>query len=172
LPLTEVTSRYFWITEPKEFHSFDATRAIIDNDGIVFDEHEEVEEEDEESEDQELATPMTDEEFRMNTLRNVYNRKRLEVPIERKRQDAHTILMKIIRGDVSDEYSLKHTLKIRKELLQYLSLDENGQIPKGFSIDHIKERSTCVTDDDFETINYFTNLRLYPAADNLARNWN
>lgn len=67
MPLTEVTSRYFWITEPNEFHSFDTIRAIIDNDGIVFAEEEEVEEEDEESEDQELAPPFTDEEFRMNT---------------------------------------------------------------------------------------------------------
>lgn len=68
LPLTEVTSRYFWITEPKEFHSFDTIRAIIDSDGIVFAEQEEVNDDaDQESEDQELAPPLTDEEFRMNT---------------------------------------------------------------------------------------------------------
>ena len=104
--------------------------------------------------------------------RNVYNRKRLEDPIERKRQDAHTILMKIIKGGVSDEYSLKHTLKTRNQLLFYLGLDENGKLPKGFNLDHIKERSTCVTDEEFEAVNYYTNLRLYPAADNLARNCN
>jgi hypothetical protein len=64
-----------------------------------------------------------------------------------------------------------HTLKTRNDLMEYLGLDEECKIPKGFNLDHIKERSTCVTDEDFETINYFTNLRLYPAADNLARNW-
>ena len=42
---------------------------------------------------------------------------------------------------------------------------------RGFNIDHIRERKTC-NSDDFETINYLTNLRLLPAADNLARNCN
>ena len=105
-------------------------------------------------------------------VRNVYNRKRSEDPIERKRRDAHTNLMKIVKGGVSDEYSLKYTLKTRNELLYYLGLDEDGKLPKGFTIDHIKERSTCVTDEDFKAVNFYTNLRLYPAADNLARNWN
>jgi hypothetical protein len=78
LPLTEVTSRYFWITEPREFHTFDTIRTIIDNDGIVF--NEEVDEDDdEEYEEQEWnTTPMTDEEFRKYT--HWYNFNEQEFP--------------------------------------------------------------------------------------------
>ena len=78
--------------------------------------------------------------------------------------------MKIINNtSCSDEYSIQHTLKGRTELLEYLKIDR--VIPKGYQIDHIRERSTCVTDRDFENINHFTNLRLMPAEDNRARNW-
>ena len=59
----------------------------------------------------------------------------------------------------------------RTELLEYLGISLDGKIPKGFVIDHIKERKTCVDDDDFKTINYYSNLRLLPEIDNLARNW-
>ena len=61
--------------------------------------------------------------------------------------------------------------KHRIGLLSQGSLEDNRVIPKGYQIDHIRERSTCVTDKDFESINHFTNLRLMPAEDNRARNW-
>jgi len=103
-------------------------------------------------------------------VRNRYNRARLEDPLEQRRQESHSILMKIINNqNCSDEYALEHTLKTRKELLEYLRID--GEIPKGYQIDHIRERSSCITDGDFETVNHFSNLRLMPARDNLARNW-
>ena len=86
------------------------------------------------------------------------------------RQESHRILMAIINNqNCSDEYAIRHTLKTRQDLLEYLKVD--GEIPKGYQIDHIRERSSCVTDEDFETVNHFSNLRLMPAADNLARNW-
>jgi hypothetical protein len=75
--------------------------------------------------------------------------------------------MNIINSPVTDDYSVEHTQKTRQELLDYLGID--GRLPKGFSLDHIKERSTCLTDDDFKTINYYTNLRLLPVSDNIAR---
>lgn len=102
--------------------------------------------------------------------KNLYNRKRLEDPIVKKREEIHSILMQIICcPKCSDKFSIKHTLKSRKELLKYLGI-ENG-IPKGYQIDNIRERKTCETESDFKCINYFNNLRLLPANDNLARNW-
>jgi len=38
------------------------------------------------------------------------------------------------------EYSIKQRLKTRNQLC----LDENGKILRGFNIDHIRERKTCV----------------------------
>ena len=79
LPLTEVTSRYFWKTEPREFHTFDSIRAIIDNDGIYFSEDDEVEEEDISDDDDEIddqkwnTTPLTVEEFRKHTHWYIFN---------------------------------------------------------------------------------------------------
>jgi hypothetical protein len=79
LPLTDVTSRYFWITEPREFHTFDTIRAIIDNDRIDFPEEDEVEEEQDSGDDEEIddqqwnTTAMTDEEFRKYTHWYIFN---------------------------------------------------------------------------------------------------
>ena len=104
--------------------------------------------------------------------RTIYNKARILDPLECKRDEAHKILMKIIKGlNITDDYSQQHTLKNRTELLKYLGISLDGKIPKGFVIDHIKERKTCVDDDDFKTINYYSNLRLLPEIDNLARNW-
>ena len=88
----------------------------------------------------------------------------------KRRKEAHSILIRIVNTpNTSDIYSIRHTLKTRIELLEYLKI--SGGIPKNYNIDHIKERKTCVTDDDFKTINYYTNLRLLPFKDNISRNF-
>ena len=79
--------------------------------------------------------------------------------------------MNIINGNnISDDHCLEHMLLVRSDLLKYLGIQ--GKIPKGYSIDHIKELKTCVTDDDFGSINHYTSLRLLPVSDNIARNFN
>lgn len=94
----------------------------------------------------------------------------MEDGLYRKRKEAHSILMRIINNaNTSDEYARKHTLKTRLELLEYLDI-VNG-IPKGFNIDHIKERKNCENEEDFANVNHYTNLRLLPYKDNIARNW-
>lgn len=85
----------------------------------------------------------------------------------KRRKESHSIL--IHNPNTTDIYSIRHTLKTRTELLEYLKITDG--IPKNYNIDYIKERKTCVTDDDFKSINYYTNLRLLPFKDNIARNF-
>ena len=76
--------------------------------------------------------------------------------------------MNIINGNnISDDHCLEHMLLVRSDLLKYLGIQD--KIPKGYSID---ERKTCVTEEDFRSINHYTNLRLLPVSDNIARNFN
>jgi ATP-dependent exoDNAse (exonuclease V) alpha subunit len=91
--------------------------------------------------------------------------------LHKKRKEALVIINRIIRDDnVSDEYCLKHTFQTRIGLLEYLGI-ENGIVPKGYEIDHIKPRHQHVTDDDFEEVNAYWNLRLLSRNDNNSRNW-
>ena len=102
--------------------------------------------------------------------RRIAEKNRMNNKLYERRKEAHSILMRIVHNpNTSDIYSIRHTLKTRAELLEYLKI--TGGIPKNYNIDHIKERKTCVTEEDFKTINYYTNLRLLPFKDNIARNF-
>jgi hypothetical protein len=94
---------------------------------------------------------------------------RMKDPLYKKRYEAMTIINRILKGECSEEYSLINTLKTRLELLQHLGLPESGKLPKGYQLDHIRERSKHVTDDDFKVINAWWNLRLLSRQDNLMR---
>jgi hypothetical protein len=92
-------------------------------------------------------------------------------PLHRKRKTALAIINRIVRdGNVSDEHCVKHTMKKRVELLEHLGIN-NGVVPKGYEIDHIKPRHQHITDKDFEVVNAYWNLRLLSRSDNNARNW-
>jgi hypothetical protein len=92
-------------------------------------------------------------------------------PLHKKRKEALVIINRIIKGvNISDDYCLKHTLKTRDELLDYLGI-HNGVVPKGYEIAHIKPQHQHVTDVDFEEINAYWNLRLLSRNDNNSRNW-
>jgi hypothetical protein len=96
--------------------------------------------------------------------------KRDKDPLHKKRKEALVIINQIIRGvNISDDYCLKHTFKMRVELLDYLDI-HNGVVPKGYEIDHIKPRHQHVTDKDFEEVNAYWNLRLLSRNDNNSRN--
>jgi hypothetical protein len=96
--------------------------------------------------------------------------KRDKHPLHKKRKEALVIINRIIRDDnVSDEYCLKHTFKTRVELLDYLDI-QNGVVPKGYEIDHIRPRHQHITDKDFEEVNAYWNLRLLSRNDNNSRN--
>ena len=102
--------------------------------------------------------------------RRIAEKNRMNNKLYKRRKEAHSILMRIVNNpNTSDIYSLRHTLKTSIELLEYLKITDG--IPKNYNIDHIKERKICVTDDDFKTFNYYTNLRLLPFKDNIARNF-
>lgn len=102
--------------------------------------------------------------------RRIAEKNRMNNKLYKRRKESHSILMRIVHNpNTSDIYSIRHTLKTRTELLEYLKI--TGGIPKNYNIDHIKERKTCVNEEDFKTINYYTNLRLLPFKDNIARNF-
>ena len=63
----------------------------------------------------------------------------------------------------------RETQMTRSDLLNHLGLPETGQLPKGYSLDHIRERSKHETEDDFKVINAWWNLRLLSKRDNSAR---
>jgi hypothetical protein len=73
-------------------------------------------------------------------------------------------------GNVSDEYCLKHILLNKQQLMSHLKIP-NSLIPKGYEIDHINPRREYKTDEDFNEINAWYNLRLLPKSDNNRRNW-
>ena len=102
--------------------------------------------------------------------RRMAEKNRMNNILYKKRKVVHSILMRIVNNpSTSDIYSIRHKLKTRTELLEYLNITDG--IPKNYNIDHIKERKTCVTDDDFKTVNYYTNFRLLPFKDNISRNF-
>ena len=97
-------------------------------------------------------------------------KRRLQDELFAKRYKAVTVLNKIIREDsVSDEYSRKHTYLSRNELLIHLGISE--KVPRGYEIDHIRERCDHFSDDDFRNINAYWNLRLLPAKYNCRRHF-
>ena len=116
--------------------------------------------------------------LKMNTQDTDYNRlreraskqKRLEDELKKRRDDALGVVHRILKG-CQDSYSLQHTGLTRLELLRYLDLNENGKLPLGYSIDHIKERRKHSTDKELQLINHYLNLRLLSQIDNQARNW-
>ena len=91
--------------------------------------------------------------------------------LERKRRAAIGVIHRIIKGQASEEYCLKHTGLNREALLLHLGIQIDGIVFKGFEIDHIKPRKLFVTDEEFEKINWFDNLRLLPRSSNNERNW-
>ena len=119
--------------------------------------------------DNDRNLPDTDYKKVKNQLKRA---RREEDPLFKRRKVALNIINKIVReGNVTDEYCLKHTLKTRVDLLEYLGI-ENEKIPRGYEIDHIKLRHEHVTQQDFEVINAYWNLRILSRQDNNARNWN
>jgi hypothetical protein len=119
--------------------------------------------------DNDKNLPDTDYKKVKNQLKRA---RREEDPLFKRRKVALNIINKIVReGNVTDEYCLKHTLKTRVDLLEYLGI-ENEKIPRGYEIDHIKPRHEHVTQQDFEHINAYWNLRILSRQDNNARNWN
>ena len=94
---------------------------------------------------------------------------RMKDPLYKKRYEAMITINRILKGECSEEYCLKNTLKTRLELLQHLGLPESGKLPKGYQLDHIRERSKHVTKDDFKVINAWWNLRLLTTEENQTR---
>ena len=48
---------------------------------------------------------------------------------------------------------------------------EDGIVFKGYELDHIKPRKMFNTDEEFEKINWYDNLRLLPRSSNNERNY-
>ena len=90
-------------------------------------------------------------------------------PLNRKRRAACTIINRIIKENITEEYCLKHTGVNKKELLKHLKIPL-GKIPRGFEIDHVRKRADHCSEQDFKEINLWWNLRLIPRKDNRDRN--
>lgn len=67
LPMTDIRSRYFWKTEPFEFHDFDSIRAINDNKDDELSEIDEQVESSESEAEVDERNPMTVDEFHQVT---------------------------------------------------------------------------------------------------------
>ncbi|KAI8845987.1 hypothetical protein BJ741DRAFT_573015 [Chytriomyces cf. hyalinus JEL632] len=89
----------------------------------------------------------------------------LKDELKRKRIEAVRVINYIVRKGCSDDFSLKHTIVKRQELLERLGIPD-GVVPRGYEIHHIKPRSQHVTDDDFKNINAHWNLRLISRKEN------
>lgn len=94
-----------------------------------------------------------------------------ETPLESKRKAAIGVIHRIIKGQATEEYCLKHTGLNREALLCHLGLGEAGIVFKGYELDHIKPRKMFNTDEEFEKINWYDNLRVLPRSSNNERNW-
>ena len=117
--------------------------------------------EDETTEEEEL---LQDTDFKkVNQRKKRMNRMKDGLYI--KRMQSLSVINRIVRGSVSDEYCLKHTFKTKKELFEHLKIP-NGVIYRGYEIDHIIPRRDHVTDEDFVRINAYDNLKLIPRKDN------
>lgn len=95
---------------------------------------------------------------------------RLQDDLKKRRDDALGVVQRILK-ECSDNYSIMNTGLSRDELLRHLDLNSKGKLPKGYSIDHIKERHKHSTEEEFKVINHYTNLRLLSQIDNQSRNW-
>ena len=83
--------------------------------------------------------------------------------------NALSIINKIVRnGNVSEDYW--SSILSQQLLLSHLKIP-NGLVPKGYEIDYIKPRREYKTNEDFNEINSWYNLRLLPRSDNYRRNW-
>ena len=86
--------------------------------------------------------------------------------LKRKQIEAIRVINYIVRKGCSDEYSLKHTHMKRSELLEELEIPE-GEVPRGFEIDHIRPRCKHITEGDFQNINAYWNLQLISRKKNI-----
>jgi hypothetical protein len=98
-------------------------------------------------------------------------KKKEETALESKRKAAIGVIHRIINGKATEEYCMKHTGLNREALLCHLGLGEDGIEFKGYELDHIKPRKMFNTDEEFEKINWYDNLRLLPRSSNNERNW-
>ena len=94
-----------------------------------------------------------------------------ETALENKRKAAIGVIHRIIKGQAKEDYCIKHTGLNREALLCHLGLGEDGIVFKGYELDHIKPRKMFNTDEEFEKINWYDNLRLLPRSSNNERNW-
>jgi hypothetical protein len=76
-----------------------------------------------------------------------------ETALENKRKAAIGVIHRIIKGQPTEEYCIKHTGLNREALLCHLGLGEDGIVFKGYELDHIKPRKMFNTDEEFEKIN-------------------